>query len=867
MRHFERAATNIRPPVIAASLALLCMVTYWPVRNFDFVNLDDDLYVYENPHIRDGLTPQSVGWAFAADLLFETDNADYWAPMTVLSRLLDVSLFGLWPGGHHLMNVLLHALNTALLFLVLWRLTQARWRSAFVAALFAIHPIHVESVAWVTERKDVLAAFFWMLTLHAYVSFCRSPKPSRYALVLVTFALGLMAKPILVTLPAVLLLLDAWPLERVAVQRLKEARERRRLGRLVLEKVPLLILSLASAGVTMVAAGRGGSVRSLETISVTARICSTAIGYFLYLGKLAWPADLAVYYPLSNAGVSLVGLTAAIALLTVTVLVGWRFFRLPYAAVGWFWFLGVLVPVIGIVQVGEQSMADRFAYLPAIGLYIGVVWTLDHLAGRPNASALKPSLTALGSACLVALFVRTTQQVRVWQTSETLFRHAVSVTENNYLAHMNLGVELAQQGRYEEAIAQHRKAVAAHSTYALAHLNLGMALRALDQTAEAIGCYRQALAINPVLVSALLNLGAALAEKGEPDEAKAHFAEASRLAPMNPMPHVRLAFLYLDTGERQKARAAVSQALEKPLPTAAAATNLGVALLRLGETSGAVTVLTQAVNLQPSLVQAQVALGDALRATGEREQATGHYRNALRINPGFTEALVNLGATLLELGNCSDAVPFLQAAAERQPENAGIRGNLGKALRGIGDEDGAAKQLRESLRLAPNQADIHNELGGLRATQMKLTTAIDHFSTACQLSQSLHAARVNRARALRQLHRDAEAVKDLRTVLAAVPGWLPATALLAEILALSEDPGVRNPEEAVRLSEKVCRQTGHRDPAALRILANAHAAAGHQQTAADIAARAIEQARAAGLKELAAAIHADFQKDHGTTQE
>ncbi|MBW1896674.1 MAG: glycosyltransferase family 39 protein, partial [Deltaproteobacteria bacterium] len=445
---------------VLIGLTLLTFLVFWQVTSHEFVIFDDEVYVTQNDEVQKGLSWDGVAWAFT------TTHANFWHPLTWLSHMLDCRLFGLNPAGHHLTSLLLHIANTLLLFLVFHRMTGALWPSAFVAALFACHPLHVESVAWVSERKDVLSTLFWMLTLGAYVRYVEHPRGRAYLLAVVFFSLGLMAKPMLVTLPFVLLLLDYWPLDRLDFGQ-QSHRPGDQAGHpgypkssffhLLLEKVPFLVLSAVSCIVAYTAQAHGGAIKSSGVFSIDVRIANALISYVSYLEKTFWPHHLAVFYPhpgtwpvwqIAGAGLLLVSISAL-------VLLGMR--KKPYLTLGWFWYLGTLVPVIGLVQVGIHAMADRYTYVPLIGVFIMIAWGLQDIAKRWRPQRVVLGLSAAAVIC--AFTISSARQLNHWQNSSTLFQHALNVTEDNYGAHNNLGLALAQRGKLDEAIDHYLRAL------------------------------------------------------------------------------------------------------------------------------------------------------------------------------------------------------------------------------------------------------------------------------------------------------------------------------------------------------------------------------------------------------------------------
>jgi len=564
---------------------------YAPVRQHGFVNLDDAQYVSDNPAVSGGLSGRGVSWAFT------TRHAGNWHPLTWLSHMLDVELYGMNAGPHHLTSLLVHVANAVLLFGLLHRMTGALFRSAFVAALFALHPLHVESVAWVAERKDVLSTLFFLLTIRAYLAYVRRPRPSRYALVLVLFALGLMAKPMLVTLPFVLLLLDYWPLGRAPSRRL------------VVEKLPMLALALASSIVTFLVQQRAGAVKGLDALPLDHRLANAVMAYAAYIGKMLWPAQLAAIYPYPASRPGWLVAGAAAGLIAVTVLTLRAARRHPYLPVGWLWYLGTLVPVIGLVQVGSQPMADRYTYVPLIGLFLIAAWGIPDLLARwPHrdlALGVAAGLVILG--CTVAA----RGQVTHWRSSIALWQHALQVTTENPRAHNNLGHALARDGRGSEAIARYTEALRIKPDYAEAHNNLGFTLAEQGRASEAMGHYYEALRVLPDYVEAHNNLGVALAGEGNADGAIQHLSDAVRIEPGRAEAH----------------------------------NNLGAVLAGQGRLEDAIRHLAVAVELRPGYADAQRNLAMAhyewavtLAEQGRTSEAVGHLESVLKLDPSHEQA-------------------------------------------------------------------------------------------------------------------------------------------------------------------------------------------------------------------------------------
>jgi Flp pilus assembly protein TadD len=604
--------------LIAALLVLVTIAIYWPVMRHAFVNHDDPLYVTDNPHVRAGLSWEGLVWAFGR----VHGDQTYWHPLSWVSHMLDCQLYGLKPGGHHGTSMLLHAANAVLVFLVFRRMTGAFWRCVVLAALFALHPLQVDSVAWVAERKNLLSAFFWLLTLWAYARYAevRSPKskvqsresrvqspaahitdygsrithcPSLfYVLSLFFLACGLMCKPVLVTLPFVLLLLDYWPLQRCQLSTLNAQRPTspplrslelktgvsrlKVLLPLLWEKLPFFALAVASSVITVLAHQALGMLDSVSRLPWDARLDNALVSYVRYLGKTFWPSRLAVFYPSPTAWPIWEVVACALLLLAISGLVLGTVRSRPWLFVGWFWFLGVLVPFIGLIQAGAQAMADRFMYVPALGLFVAMIWGLHGLAkgGRYQQNGL----SVAGAAVIVICLVLTRQQLGHWKDSEALSRHALEVTENNWLAHLNLGSALDEKGQFDEAIREFQEAIRLKPDYVLAHNNLGVAIVRKGQIDKGISQYHEAIRLKPDYALAHNNLGIALARKGQIGEAIREFHEAIRLKPDFAQAHY----------------------------------NLGIALVRKGQSDEAIREFQEAVRLKPGFAEAHNNLARAV---------------------------------------------------------------------------------------------------------------------------------------------------------------------------------------------------------------------------------------------------------------
>lgn len=669
-----------RPAVLCLLLALATLAVYCRVGGYDFVNYDDSDYVTANRHVQAGLKWENVVWAF------KTGHASNWHPLTWLSHELDCQLFGVSAGPQHLVNLGLHVVNMLLLFLVLWQMTRAYWRSAVVAGLFALHPLHVESVAWISERKDVLSTLFFLLTLWAYARYAvcdrqgttldagaenQSRKASGfYVLALVFYVLGLMSKPMLVTLPCVLLLLDYWPLGRIE---LSFKCWKARLGlKLLLEKLPFFALSAASSVITFIAQQKGGAVST--SLPVADRVANALVSYVRYIGKMFLPVDLSVLYP--HPGHWPVGVTLGCALLLGIISFGVLFLgrRWRFLPVGWLWFVGMMVPVIGLVQVGIQAMADRYTYVPMIGLFIVLVWGLgESFPGNPERKKW------LGTGAVLSLLgcgLVTARQAQYWRDSEALFQHAVDTTSDNYLAYNNLGFYYSGKGQIDKAMENYRKSIAIKPTYEDALNNLGYALAGRKQFLEAIPYYKAALRSAPRQVEVHNNLGNALSELGRIDEAIAHYEVALGQDPEHADAH----------------------------------NNLGIALAMQGKLEEAINHFQQAIRFKANYASAHGNLGNAYAVQHRLPEAMAQYQECLRLNPKDAQAHNNLGNVLMEQGKLAEAISHYNEALELNENNPEAHFNLGVALVRQGQREQAASHFAAALRLKPDYQQAKRQL-------------------------------------------------------------------------------------------------------------------------------------------------------------
>ena len=587
--------------LIAASIFFI----YGQVVHHPFVDYDDPLYVTNNPNVQDGLSTSAILWAFTSS------HAANWHPLTWVSHMVDCQLFGVGAddaGGHHLVNVLLHTAASILLFLAIKRMTAQWWPSALVAMLFAVHPLRVESVAWVSERKDVLSGVFFILTLWAYAWYVEKKSTSRFRLVILSFAMGLLAKPMLVTVPCVLLLLDLWPLERLSWgaqnQTLRETLFSSEFVRLIREKSPLFILSGVSCLVTFVVQRAGGAVHRLDTISPVWRAINAAVAYVQYLGNSVWPTKLAIFYPhpasnpdQSFAGWLVAGVLAAMLLAIVTLLVLRVVHRWSFLAVGWFWYLGMMIPVIGLVQVGMQSHADRYTYLPLIGIYLMVAWSLVRLMALFPKT--KIAVHVVVACILLALTLQARFQASLWKDDQTLFARALAVTNNNFIAHLKLGKIVESQGQLDQALVHYEQAVRHYPDFADAYASWGGVLHASGRSEEAIPKLEAALRINPKFVAAHRNYGHVLMELGRSEEALDHYKTALWHEPDDALNHMYCGNVLLDLNRPGEAMGHFQLTVQLAPDNAGAYNNWARALIMQGRLQEAVLHLRKAHRMQP----------------------------------------------------------------------------------------------------------------------------------------------------------------------------------------------------------------------------------------------------------------------------
>jgi tetratricopeptide (TPR) repeat protein len=691
---------------------LAVLAVFAQTAKFGFVNYDDNKYIYENPVVQQGLTWQGVRWALTYS------EIGHWHPLTWLTHMADCQIYGLWPGGHHLTNVALHAITTVLLFLVLRQMTGFLWRSAFVAAVFAIHPLRAESVAWIAERKDVLSGMFFMLTLMAYLYYVQQPSFRRYAAMAALFALGLLSKNMLVTLPFVLLLLDWWPLGRMQRRKAEGGNgdadaSRVPFWRLVTEKVPLFLLSAGSCVATSLASEKHGDT---GFIAFLPRCGNAVVSYIVYMRQMVFPAGLANPYPYPPSGPPVSQVCVALALLVAITagVVSCRQKR-PFLLMGWLWYLGMLVPAIGIVQISYYSHADRYTYLPEIGLAIAGTWAVADLsAGWWHRRVILGGLTI---AIMGALGVCGYTQTSYWRDGELLWTHTLACTSSNAVAHLNLGDLLRLRGRLDEAAIQYRQVLDIEPNNVETINNLGNILAMKGQNEAALAEYHKALAVQPGFADTHVNLGNLLMHNNL-EEAITEYRKALELAPDKVEILNNLGKALGMKGEDEAAIAQYQKALEIQPGYANARFNLGNRLLKMGRLDEAATQYRKVLEIQPDDATARNMLGKTLLLKGDFDGAMSCFEKTTPMSPDPFSRWFNLGNGFLQQEDWVTAIPCYRQALSINPRSADAGANLGTAFWKKGDIKDAIDSWQEALAINPDQINVLNDLALVLATSV-----------------------------------------------------------------------------------------------------------------------------------------------------
>ena len=657
--------------IIYLGLALATLILYSPLRQAEFVNWDDGVFVYHNPHVADGLSLENFQWSLGIH------GPGQWHPVSWWVHQLNCELFGLEPGAHHMASVSLHVIVTLLLLTVLWRISGSFWPSALVAGLHALHPLSVESIAWVAHLREPLSLLFWLLVMWSYCSYTRHGGVGRYLLVVLLFALGLMAKPTLITLPFVLLLLDWWPLNRVSLGANFEPQNRRvdpayrSMGKLILEKIPLLALSFASVCLAYLCQKSMGSVVSLESHSMAARLANAAQSYVLYLRNMVWPLNLATLYPLPEQFHTFYVVGALLMLIGITVMALYFCRRAPHLLVGWLWYLGTLVPVIGIVKMGAMTaMTDHYMYVSLLGIYIAIAWQLAWWVGQKPKCRMV--ICGVAGVVLIACTTLTGRQVAVWRNSETLWKHTLAVGAPSTEAHNNLGDALLESGRYKEALK--------------------------------------------------------------------HFKEASRLAPNSFLPKNNAGTALLSLGRAAESIPFFQDAATKAPNRAEVQYNLGRAFQLQENWSGAIEQYEKAILIKPQFADAHTNVGVCLRTLGRTEEAIRHFEQAIQSDPNFVGAHIQLGITLNALGRKTEALPHFEKALGLEPNDFTANYHSAVVLLALGRRTESLKHFQASLKVRHNHGGAHHGISWIMATAPEIELrngkrAIEHARRAFALNK------------------------------------------------------------------------------------------------------------------------------------
>ncbi len=782
---------------VCVFLVLAVGAVFGQSAGFGFINYDDQVYVYENQIVQNGLTWPGVLWAFGYG------EIGHWHPLTWLSHMADCQMFGLWAGGPHLENVVLHAVSTVLLFLLLRSMTGSLWRSAFVAAFFAVHPLRAESVAWIAERKDVLGATFFMLTLWAYVRYVRRPSRRRYAGVAMLYCLGLLSKNMLVTTPFVLLLLDGWPLGRMSLAFAKANKAGEPLGfpiwALVKEKIPLFLLSAASCVATVLV-----PEKNEVHLTLLNRVGDAFLWYAAYLREIVFPVRLALPYLFPSNGLPFwkIGLSAA-ALIGVSAVAARSCRKRPYLLMGWLWFLGMLVPVIGLVQISYYTHADRYTYLPSIGLSIAGTWAAADLSA--NWKYRRAILAGLMALVLGTLAAMGYTQTSYWCDSETLWKRVLACTTDNTVAYYNLGAAYAMKDENKLAIPQYRKALEIRPDYAEARNNLGTALYEVGEKDEAIAQFRKAIELNSDYAEARGHLAVALFARGEKAEAIAQYRKALELKPDN----------------------------------AEARSNLGIALFDKGEPQEAIAQYRQALEIDPRYVKAEYNLANALASGGQLEEAIPHFRKAIAIKPDYALAHYGMAAAWSGREDWAQAIAEYHKALELKPDFAEARRGLGKSLIRNGDFDAAATCFRMAAA-TPDSLTRWRKLGDDFLQTGELDEAVATYRHALKITPNSAETSASLGLALFQKGDRKGAMDAWQHSLDVAPEQPSVQNNLAWLLATAPNPSLRNGAKAVALAEKASQLSGGGNPFVLHTLAAAYAETGRFADATATARRALD---------------------------
>jgi len=708
-------------------LVIPVLLVYYQVTNHTFISFDDPDYVTANHRVQQGLTPENIVWAFSFS---KEGDKTYFHPLTWLSHMTDCQLFGLNPAYHHLTNLFFHIVNSFLLFMLLKISTGLPYRSLAVAVLFALHPICVDTVAWVAERKNLLSSFFWFLTMLAYVWHTKKPGIIRYMAVFVLFILGLLSKPMLVTIPCVLLLMDFWPLKRFKPVDIRSAI--RDGAGLIKEKIPLFALSFFWSILSMLSIQRLGVEVPTYSRPMDLRISNAIVSYVNYIGKILWPFDLAIFYPYPRHVPFWEIAFALLVLISISYVVFKKIKESPWLAVGWLWFLGTLVPVLGLTQNGLwPALADRWAYIPSVGIFIMAVWGVVEAINRIK---MPPTLsTALAVIAFFVIVPTTWVQVRYWSTNYTLFQHALDVTENNWAANNNLGKFFSKQKMFNKAVHHFKTANAMMPDQPITLTNIGVALSNLGKDKEAAHYYKQAIQLNKNYKTAHYNLGLLYASQGDEELALQYYQNAIQIDPDYEDAHNNMGLLYFNQGQTDNALLHFQKAIQTDTDNAKSHNNLGLLFYKMGETEQSLMHYQKAIQIDPEFAEAHFNLGLLFYHTGNTKKAEEHYNTSIHINPNYAEAYNNLGLLYSDLEKTDEAIHHFQKATQLDPDYDAAYCNMGVVYSNLGQTPDAVSCITKAIVISPRNVKYYNHLGIILEQAGHTDQAINTFNKALEI--------------------------------------------------------------------------------------------------------------------------------------
>ena len=738
-------------------LFIITSCIYWQTNEFSFVGLDDSLYVIDNPYVQKGITLDSIRWAFTG----ATEITNFWAPLTWLSILADFEIYGLNAGGYHITNLIYHLMNSLLVLLVFHQMTGSLWKSFFIAIMFALHPLHVESVAWVTERKDVLSTFFWLLTMWAYWKYSKNPGIPQYLLIFFFFILGMMAKPMLVTLPFAMLLLDFWPLGRLKITSPKAMIYD--FLWLFLEKTPLFFCVIAISVVTYYFQDKGGVLPSVQLIPMYLRIENVIVSYGLYLWKTIWPFQLAAIYPYPAAIPNWKVGSSFILLFFITIVSIKRIRTAPWFLFAWLWYMGTLVPVIGFVVVGPHSMADRYMYVPSIGIFLIMAWGIPELL--KNFRYKTKYIRSLFVIAILFYSAITWYQIKHWRNSFALFKHTLETTTENPIAHDGFANALAKQGNIDEAIRHYKRSIELYPYSAEVHNNLGVAYFKADKTKKAIQQYKTALELKPDYVAAMNNLGNALKKNGQYNDAEPYFRRALQITPNSPILNLNLGICLLGNQQIEAAipyleKAAIISGFEIP-----AYNSLYDAFQNSHQEKQAVKYFSQLREKNPNQPIAHYILGKANTKKGHYQQAIVNFSEALRLHPNYLDTAIHRQKIFHRIKQIEHAIELLENKRRAEPQDHQLLYQLGELYNQKEEIHKAKQYYLKSLEIQRDYVPALNKLGFLYASIGRYEQAIGIYSRLSEILPSHNSIDYNIACMYSKLNKKKKAIEWLQSAL------------------------------------------------------------------------------------------------------